>query len=61
MHYHVWFGTKYRKKILIGKIGQRLREIFLEVMQNKNFVITEMAMNLDHVHMLIEAKNEKEL
>jgi len=61
MYYHVWLVTKYRKAILEGKIERKVKDYFLEVARNKSYNILEMETNRDHVHMLLEAKNTKEL
>jgi len=61
MYYHVWFITKYRKKVLEGKINRKIRKYFLEVARNKNYSILEIETELDHVHMLIEADDKKKL
>lgn len=61
MHYHVWFVTKYRKPVLDGKIERMAKDSFLEVARNKGYNILEMECDKDHVHMLVEAKDKKEL
>mgnify|MGYP001584243984 FL=1 len=44
MYYHVWFVTKYRKKILEGKIRSFILESFLEICQHKNYNILEIGL-----------------
>ena len=61
MYYHIWFVTKYRKIILKGEIERKAKDCFLEVAQNKNYNILKMETNRDHAHMLLEAKNTREL
>lgn len=55
MYYHVWFVTKYRKKILEGKMRSFILESFLEICQRKNYNILEIGLGCDHAHFLLEA------
>lgn len=52
--YHVIFCPKYRRKVLNAPIDSRLKEIFLEVAQEYQFMILEMEVMPDHVHLLID-------
>ena len=61
MYYHIWFVTKYRKAILEGEIEKRMKEIFAECIQRHNYSVSELETNKDHMHMLVEAKDKKEL
>lgn len=61
MHYHIWFVTKYHKPTLVGEIEKIVKDTFLEVANNKNYVILETEANIDHVHLLVEARDRKEL
>jgi putative transposase len=51
--YHVVWIPKYRKKELFGQLRQRLGEVFHELARQKECVIVEGCLHLDHVHMLI--------
>lgn len=51
--YHVIFCPKYRRRVLIGDIEKRLREIFLEYQEKYGYEIIEMEVMPDHVHLLI--------
>lgn len=52
--YHVIFCPKYRRKILINSIYNRLVEIFAEIAQKHQFKIIEQEIMPDHVHLLID-------
>lgn len=52
--YHIVWCPKYRRKVLTGKVGERLREIILERAQEQKSEIIEMEIMPDHVHMLVE-------
>ena len=51
--YHIVFIPKGRKKVVYGKIRQRLREIFHQLAAQKESVIEEGTLCPDHIHMLI--------
>jgi putative transposase len=51
--YHIIFCPKYRRKILINPIDERLKEILNNVSENLNAEIIEMEVMPDHVHILI--------
>ncbi len=51
--YHVVWIPKYRKKKLFGQLRQHLGEVFHELARQKECVIVEGCLHLDHVHMLI--------
>ena len=50
--YHIVWITKYRYKILAGKIAKRTRELLI---QGCKSIIIEGSIGKDHVHMLIAA------
>lgn len=52
--YHVIFCPKYRRKILVGEIETRIKEIFEEVARQYQFSILDMDVMPDHVHLLID-------
>lgn len=52
--YHVVWCPKYRRKVLVGNIENRLKEIIIEVCKEINVEIIEMELMPDHVHLLIE-------
>jgi putative transposase len=51
--YHFVWVTKYRKSILTGEVGIRLREIVREVCRTNEIEILQGAVSSDHVHVLL--------
>lgn len=52
--YHVVWCPKYRRKVLIGKIKERLEELIKEKQQEYMYNVLEMEIMPDHVHLLVE-------
>ena len=59
--YHVIFCPKYRHKILVGKVSDRLKEICNEVSIAHDFIIEEIETDKDHVHIMFKAHPKTEL
>lgn len=55
LKYHVIWITKYRYKILRGRIAERARDLIREVCQARDVVILRGAISPDHIHMLLSA------
>ena len=51
--YHFVWLTKYRYKVIIGPIAQRLRGLLLQGCDARGITIIEGAVGKDHVHMLV--------
>ena len=51
--YHIVWCTKYRHKVLVDEIDDKLKEIIEGIAKDNNFTIEEMETDLDHVHLLI--------
>ena len=52
--YHVVWCPKYRRKVLVDGVDERLKEIAHAVAEEMRFEIIEMEVLPDHVHMLVE-------
>ena len=52
--YHVVWCPKYRRKVLVGNVEHRLKEVMEEVCNELNVEILEMEIMPDHVHLLME-------
>ena len=52
--YHVVWCPKYRRKVLIGEIETRLKELILEAALEIQADIIEIEVMPDHVHLLVE-------
>lgn len=51
--YHIVFCPKYRHKILIGKVSDKLKEICIEISKVYDFIIEDIETDKDHIHMII--------
>ncbi len=52
--YHVVWCPKYRRKVLVGEVERRLKEIIIEQAAKQNAEIIKMEIMPDHIHMLVE-------
>ena len=59
-YYLVWV-PKYRKRVLIGKLAQRLEELLYQAAEVNDWRIEELSIVNDHIHMLIQVKPDKAL
>ena len=53
--YHFVWTTKYRKPVLTGPVGLRLRELVREVCRTNDIEILQGHVGRDHVHILVSA------
>ena len=56
--YHLVWIPKYRKRILTGKVAERLTELFHECADMNRWKIEELNIQKDHVHMLLQMRPE---
>lgn len=54
IQYHVVWCTKYRHKIIQGKVDATLKEIIAQIAETNNFRIEEMEVDLDYIHLVID-------
>ena len=52
--YHVIFVVKYRKKLL-DLYGDKIKNLVLEIAEQSDFVISELEVDRDHLHLMIES------
>ena len=52
--YHVVWCPKYRRKILVDKLENRLKQIVKEVCEEREAELMEIECDKDHVHILVE-------
>jgi putative transposase len=52
--YHVVWCPKYRRKVLVGEIAERLKELIQQKCSEINVDLIEMEVMPDHVHLLVE-------
>lgn len=53
IRYHIVWCTKYRHKVLQGKVEYGLKNIINEIAKDNSFTIEEIETDLDHIHLLI--------
>lgn len=53
LQYHLVWTTKYRYKVLNGKIAERTRELIRQSCKSMDITIIKGAISKDHVHVLI--------
>lgn len=52
--YHVVWCPKYRRKVLVGDVETRLKEIVKQVCDENQIDLLEMEVMPDHLHLLLE-------
>jgi REP-associated tyrosine transposase len=53
IHLHLVWVTKYRKPVLVGAVGVRLRELVREICGEQDVPILKGHVSKDHVHLLV--------
>lgn len=53
LKYHVVWVTKYRKQVLRGQVGLRLRDLVRQVCAANDVLILSGSIQPDHVHLLV--------
>jgi len=56
VQFHLVLVVKYRKKVLVGKLAERLKEIVMEVAEHFGVEIIEQEADKDHVHILFSSR-----
>jgi len=56
LRYHFVMCTKYRHKILTGEIEAEIKKILEDISKAEGYEIDIMETDIDHIHLLIEAK-----
>lgn len=52
--YHIIFCPKYRRAVLTPPIQRRFKEVVLSLQESNNFIVLEMEVMPDHVHLLLD-------
>jgi len=55
LKYHVVSITKYRYKVLKGRVAERARDLIRQICEAHDVVIVRGAVSPDHIHMLLSA------
>ena len=53
--YHIIWITKYRYKVLRGRIAERARDLIRQICEAREVVVIRGAVSPDHIHMLVSA------
>lgn len=53
--YHIIWCPKYRRKVLVGEVEARLKQLLLEKSKEIGVSIEELQIMLDHVHLFVKA------
>ena len=56
LKYHVIWCTKYRYKILRGRVAERARDLIRQICEAREVVIVRGAVSPDHIHLLLSAR-----
>jgi len=56
LQFHLVLVVKYRKKVLVGKLAERLKEIVMEVAEHFGVEIIEQETDKDHIHILFSSR-----
>lgn len=54
--YHIVFCPKYRRKVLVDGIDERLKELLMEKAKEPDIIIESMEVMPDHAHLFIRSK-----
>ena len=52
-HYHVVWCPKYRRKVLVNGVDERLKQIIHEVCAEHDVIVESLEVMPDHVHLLV--------
>jgi putative transposase len=52
--YHVVWCPKYRRRLLVGSVEERLKQLLAEVVVEHESILIEMETMPDHVHILLD-------
>jgi putative transposase len=55
LKYHMIWCTKYRKKVLRGRIAERARDLTSDLRRAREVVIVRGSVSPDHIHLLLSA------
>ncbi|MHB8581198.1 MAG: IS200/IS605 family transposase [Ignavibacteriaceae bacterium] len=55
LEYHIVWITKYRKKVIVGAVAERVRELVREISKANDIEILKGHVSKDHVHIFVSA------
>jgi len=53
LKYHIVWITKYRKKVLVGSVSERVRELIRQICKSNEIEILKGHVSKDHIHLLV--------
>ena len=53
--YHIIWITKYRYKVLRGRVAERARDLIRQICESRDVVVIRGAVSPDHIHMQVSA------
>jgi len=53
LFYHLVWAPKYRRKVLDGKVGERAKQIIMEVSVKYGYKVDTLKVSPDHIHLLV--------
>lgn len=53
LKYHLVWATKYRKPVLTGKVGTRVRDLIREICRTEHVQIIRGHVSKDHIHLFL--------
>jgi len=54
--YHIIWCSKYRRPVLVGDVGKRLKELLEEKAKELQITIEKMEIMPDHIHLFVKAR-----
>ena len=54
--YHIVWIPKYRKRVLAGRIAERIRELIYQCAEMQKWKIEELNIQSDHIHVLVQLR-----
>jgi len=54
--YHIVWLPKYRKRVLKGKLAERVKELLYECSEINDWEVSELNIQPDHIHMLVQLR-----
>ncbi|RYL88450.1 IS200/IS605 family transposase [Sporolactobacillus sp. Y61] len=61
IQYHIVWCVKYRHQVLVNHIENGLKEILYNIADENDFTISELEVNKDHVHLLVDCTPQQSI
>jgi len=56
MNYHFVFCPKYRRRILVGEVKERLKQLIIEKVKSMDSEVLRLEVMPDHIHLFVASK-----